>query len=399
MVLISITLSVPRLARRDGWGQTARVAWGLTLAMIAMFLMWIVFVAPETFSYLSPYLGTGLSELLQAAGGSGGSRQSFSESLSPSWEQYATYLLVPLMLVMAVVALFTVRNRIKERLLPNGRRRALLASGPTRSILCALILLGLVYFPSTLLILTSAGAEGARRSWADSWIGLTISISPIVVMLLTWVGNRINLWSRVFGRAGLALLMVVVIIGGTAAGLDPIYRFPGPYLFGSDTRSESPELDAMTQWFLKRFGAGNNVVTDRQTGLVIASAGLQNTAFPSAGFPTYDLYADPPGQPIGPSYLLAELQYSKYLYLVVDERMATDVPVIGVYFEPDEPVSYVSAQGKSLFAGKLGKFDNVQWMYKVFASDNYSVYRMALPPGNITYQRDQVKFQGKLSVG
>jgi hypothetical protein len=399
MVLISIALSIPRLARRDGWVDTARVAWGLTLAMIAMFLVWIVFFAPATFSYLSPYLGSGLSELMESATGGNGSRELFSASLSPSWEQDSSYLLVPVMLVMAGIAVFSMRNRIRERVLPNGRRGRLLPSGPTRSIFCSLTLLGLAYFPSTVFLLSQAGAEGARRSWADSWIGLTISVSPIVVVLLNWVDNRIKLRSRIFGRTGLALLMIVLIIGGTAAGLDAVYRFPGPYLFGSDTRSNTPELDSMTQWFLKRFGPGNNVVTDRQTGLQIASAGLQNTAFPSAGFPTYDLYSDPPGQPIGPGYLLSELLYSKYLYLVVDERMATDVPVIGVYFEPDEPVSYISADGKSLFAGKLGKFDGIQWMYKVFASDNYSVYRTALPPGNIKYQSHPVKFQGKLSVG
>ena len=155
----------------------------------------------------------------------------------------------------------------------------------------------------------------------------------------------------------------------------------------------------MSQWFLNRFGAGNNVVTDRYTGLIEASYGLQNTGFPSAGFPIWDLYASSPGQPVGPQFLLEELQYSKFLYLIVDERMATNVPEVGTYFEGVEPNNLITPAGKSLFAGRLAKFNTVQWMYKVFASDNYAVYRMALPAENITYQTKTANFHGKISVG
>jgi hypothetical protein len=188
------------------------------------------------------------------------------------------------------------------------------------------------------------------------------------------------------------------MVGGQSAGLEPAYRFPGPFLYGSDTRSETPELDAMAQWFLARFGPANNIVTDHYSGLVMASYGLQDTANPSSGFPVYDLYADPPGKPLGPLFLLYELQSSHYLYLVVDARMASNIPHVGVYFEPDEPVNFISADGKSIFAGRLAKFDTTQWMYKVFSSDNYAVYRMALMPSSVTYQNRGVAFQGKLAV-
>ena len=53
---------------------------------------WFHFVAPATLSYLSPYLGEGLSELMQAAKGSGAARQLFGASLSPWWEQRSAYL-------------------------------------------------------------------------------------------------------------------------------------------------------------------------------------------------------------------------------------------------------------------------------------------------------------------
>ena len=399
MVLISIALSIPRLARQEGWKKTAVRAWGLTLTMITLLGMWIYFVAPETVSYLFPYVGQGLSQLMNTAGGGGNSKTLFAASLSPLYEQDSSFLLVPLMLALAVVAAFLVLSRMKERALPDGRRGSLLPCGSMRATFLALAVLGLVYFPSTIFILSAAGSEGARRSWAQSWVGLAIFAGPAAVWLLGWAGNRRRLWSRVSARAVLALGLVVIIVGGVAAGQDAVYRFPGPYLFGSDARDETPELDAMSQWFLNRFGAGNNVVTDRYTGLIEASYGLQNTGFPSAGFPIWDLYTSSPDQSVGPPFLLEELQYSKYLYLIVDERMATNVPEVGTYFEGVEPSDLITPTGKSFFAGRLGKFNTVQWMYKVFASDNYAVYRMALPAESITYQTKAASFHGEISVG
>ena len=237
MLLISITLSVPPLARQQGWKKTAGRAWGLTLTMITVFGLWIYFVAPETASYLLPYVGQGLSQLMNTAGGGTASKTLFAASLSPLYEQDSSFLLVALMLALALVAAFSVRSRMKERLLPDGRRGSLLPSGSMRATLLAIAVLGLVYFPSTIFILSAAGSEGARRSWAQSWIGLTIFVGPAAVSLLGWAGNRRRLWSRVAARAVLALGLVITIVGGVAAGQDAVYRFPGPDLFSALTRA------------------------------------------------------------------------------------------------------------------------------------------------------------------
>jgi hypothetical protein len=398
LAIISLALSIPPLAGREGWVRTAIIAWALTLSMAAMFWAWVFFIAPETVSYLSPYLGNSLGELMQIVSRSGSSRQLFSASLSPWWEHQAAYLVTLVALFIAAMGMILVRRRTKKRALPNGVRDALLPAGRRRSIFISMCFLGLVYFPSTILILSPAGAEGARRSWADTWIGLAVSTAPAVVWLIEWVESRFHVLSRCSGRVVLALVMIITLVGGTAAGLDPTYRFPGPFLFGSDSRSETPELDAMSQWFMARFGTENRIVTDRFTALVMGSFGQQDPGFPSAGFPAYDLYSDPAGKPIGPQFLLYQLQSSHYLYLIVDERLARDIPQVGVYFEPDEPIEFITNNGKSYFAGRLGKFNTVHWMYKVLQSNNYSVYRMALPPPKITYQSRTVHFQGKLTV-
>jgi hypothetical protein len=390
MTLVSIVLSVPRLARRDGWIRTAVVAWSLTVFMIAAAAAWFAFVAPGTLSYLSPYLGTGLSQLMQVAMGPATGRQLFAASLSPWWEHQAAYLVTAIALCLALAGLIGSRARIRTGMLPRGPRRAALA---------AFMLLGLAYFPSTLFIFSQAGAEGARRSWAVTWIGLSMAAGPAALWLTDWANRRSRPLSRLGLRAGLLTAAAVALVGGTAAGLNSSYRFPGPFLFGSDARSATPELAAVSQWFLHRFGPGNNIVTDRYTGLAFASSGLQYTANPSAGFPVWDLYIDKPGQPIGPTFLLAELGSSHYDYLVVDARMARGVPQIGIYFAPSEPASFIQPGDKSAFSGRLDKFNSAPWLVKVFQSDSYSIYRINLPPAQAGYQTHRARFRGRLAVG
>ena len=369
MALFATALSIPWLASKEGWLRTAAKAWGLTLVTTLMAASWFVFVAPATWSYLSPFLGEGFSELMQVAKGSGAARQLFGTSLSPWWEEKSAYLVPAIAIGLAIGAVFLIRAQMRDGRLPRGHLRAMLS---------AFAFLGLMYFPSTVFILSPSGAEGARRSWAFTWIGLSIFLSLAVVWLIDRSG-RANRWKRVSLRSSLVAGLAIVLVGGTASGLDASYRLPGPFLYGSDARSSTPELLATSAWFKARFGAGNNIVTDRYTGLIFASFGVQNTAFPSGKFPVYNLYLAKPGAPIEPPSLISQLARAKITYLVVDKRMAYELPELGIYFTPTDPPTLQPQNGTPVFYNTLGKFDNIQWLVKVYQSDNYSIYRLNLP--------------------
>ena len=371
---------------RSGWGRAAVTAWGLSLGTALMAGAWFRFLAPATWSYLSPFLGEGLSQLMQAAHGSGGTRQLFGASLSPGWEQKSAYLVPLVALGLALGGLISIQARMRDGRLPRGSRRALLV---------AFALLGLIYFPSTLFILSPSGAEGARRSWAFTWIGLCMLAGPVVVWLLDWVGRRRHQWDRIGLRFGLLGLLGAVLVGGTAAGLDASYRLPGPFLYGSDARSITPELVGTSTWFTARFGAGNNVVTDRYTGLVFSSSGLQNATSPFSGLPFYNLYLARPGTQIEPPYLLPRLKRADYTYMIVDGNMAYDLPQLGVYFTSADPVGLRPQGGKPIFSGRLSKFGTFEWMIRVFQSDTYSVYRLDLPPVKPGYQHQPPTSRGR----
>lgn len=391
MALISLSVSIPALVGREGWARaTAMTAWSLTLVTVLMASAWFSFVAPSTWSYLSPYFGKGFSELMQAVGGAGGSRQLFGASLSPWWEQKSAYLVTFFALGLAVGGLLLIRTVMKSGRLPPGRRRA---------FLFAFSFFGLVYFPSTVFILSPDGAEGARRSWAFTWIGFSILAGLTAVWLLDWTGRHADKWKRISLRLGLAVILAIALVGGTAAGLDASYRLPGPFLYGSDTRSVTPELLAASEWFAARFGTNNNVITDRYTGLIFGSYGLQNTVYPSGALPFYSLYLGKPGAPIQPPSLIPELSFSHITYLIVDERMAYDLPELGVYFTSADPSSLRPQNGRSALYGKLNKFNTIQWMVKVYQSEDYSIYRLNLPVTLIGYQRQPPARGENLSRG
>jgi hypothetical protein len=387
MLVISLALSLPRAARCDGWRGTAVTAWLLTAFTLAAILGWIYFMAPITVAYLSPYLGTALSQLTQMVSGSSSGRQLFSASLSPWWEHVAAFGVTLVALVFAAGSLLLWRR---------WPRRGRHAAQRERTLLLGYGTVGLVYFPSTVFIFSQAGAEGARRSWAISWIGLALLTALSAAWLVDWAGLRRRAVARWTALGVLTAMTATALVGGTAAGLDASYRFPGPYLYGSDARSDTPELNAMAQWFLARFGPGHRMVTDRYTGLEMASFGLQNTAMPSAAFPVWDLYTAQPGQPLGPPLLFTVLTQGHYRYLVVDKRMATDLPQLGIYFAGNEP-NFVLPSGRTAF--QLGILNGVPWMSKVFESDNYAVYRMKLPASGQPYQAAPVPLRGTLAVG
>jgi hypothetical protein len=389
MLTVSVALSLPRAARSDGWQDTARTAWSLTAFTLVAITCWITGVAPGTMAYLSPYLGAGLSQLVQMLSGSSSGRQLFSASLSPWWEHAAAFGVTLVALVFAAAGLLLLRQRWRD-----GR----LAAGRERALLLAYTVVGLVYFPSTVFIFSPSGAEGARRSWAVSWVGLSMLTALAAAWLIDWASLRRRAAARWAALGMLIVMTATALVGGTAAGLDASYRFPGPYLFGSDARSDTPELDAMAQWFLARFGQGHRLITDRFTGLLMASSGLQDTAVPSAAFPVWDLYIAQPGRPLGPPFLFTELSNGHYRYLVVDKRMATDAPQLGIYFEGNEPRDFVLPNGQPIFSGRLAKFNGILWMSKIFESDNYAVYRMNLPASSQRYQALPAPLRGKLTV-
>ncbi|MFF5294068.1 hypothetical protein [Paractinoplanes globisporus] len=351
LIAIMLVFSAAVTGRR-GAGPAAWTAWALTAAAAGLTAGWLFWVAPKTAGYLDPYLGRALDQIADMAndGGSGG-RTLFSKSVAPWWEQKAAFA-APILAFAAIVAAAWRLRRHRDPD-PVGRGAAVAA-----------LLVGACYFPAALLILTPSGAEGARRSWAFSYLGLALVVAPLVVALL-------DRWARLAGPA-LAALFAVMLVGNTAAGMNPSYRFPGPSAYGSDTRSITPEVLAAANWLRSTQGRGLRIVADRYSGLVFGSYGGQFPVTGSVTFPTYDLYLAEPGRPV-PQPLITQLSSWNFGYLIVDRRMAEEVPEIGIYFETNEPIPHDGHPAFTL--GQLTKFDYTPWTIKIYNSGDIAIYR------------------------
>jgi hypothetical protein len=348
MLLLSAVLTV-----RNRRSKATATAWALTGATAALVAAWLVWVSPRTAGYLDPYLGQALDQATAMAGEHGsGSRQLFSQSIAPWWEQAAAFVAAPI--AFAAMATATVRL---------WRHRA--PDPVDRCVALGMLILGAMYFPASLLILTPSGAEGARRSWAFSYLGIALVVAPVV----SWALDRFP--RRLTGTLFLTLT-TVLLVGNVAAGMNPSYRFPGPPVYGSDTRAASPEMMAAAAWLNRTQGRHLRIVADRYSGLIFGSYGEQDPVTGSGAFPTYDLYLSPPGRPVSPA-LLSQLQSWRFGYLIVDRRMALEVPDIKIYFETNEPIPHTDRPSFTL--GQLTKFDSLPWTIKIYDSSDIAIYR------------------------
>jgi hypothetical protein len=351
----------------DGNRSEALMAWAYTAVIAAATAAWLVFVASRSVPYIEPHVTGGISELLNVISGGNQPRALFAQSTLPTYERAAAFLAPPLAFMGAIAGLRQLRHRRP--------------AGP----LLGLVVFGLLYFPALPFILSQSGSEGARRSWGFTYLGLAILLSPALVGLLTGHGGeRARAWRTKV--TAIVALLAVVMVGNVAAGLDEQYRFPGPYVFGSDTRSLTPELIAASEWFRVWQGPGQRIVADRYSSLALASFGGEEVAVPSAGFPAWEMLL----QPSPSQRLVKELSSSGFRYLVVDQRMAQFLPRVGIYFQSiDEPGALT--RKLPIPEANLTRWEWRPWAVKIFQSDHLAVYRLDFGALNDRYPRRRAR--------
>jgi len=312
---------------------------------------WAALVATGTVAYLAPSVVGGVHQFAALLRQEQHSRHLFAGSTVPTYERVAAFA-TPVALAIGALG--------GSRILWRHRRQA-----PPAWL--GLGLFGLLYFPALPFMLTVSGSEGARRTWAYSYLGLSLLIAPFLAATLAG--------ARRGPRRGALVAVIVVVLGAVLVGnvsiqVDPEYRFPGPYVYGSDTRSMNAELLGLTTWFRTTQGANQKVVADRDGTLALATFGDAQTAAASPNFPIWQLYFWP-GLP--QARLVDDLRTSGYRYLVIDRRMAKDVPAIGVYFVPDEPQA--AMRTTPVPAAAIDKFESLPWVTEIYSSDNLEIYR------------------------
>ena len=336
------------LADRKGGWRRLFVRWTPILTLATCFALWVGFVAPVTVSYLSPFVSGTASQLVALATGSAGSgaaRAIFSHSNAPGYERVAA-LVADFMIALAL--LFAAIRWLQR---PHLRSNFLWP-----------FVLTAAYLVSLPLTLTTEGAEGAHRSWASTFVGA--AFLPAALVALFELDKRKQWLRRTAATAGVAAL-AVLIVGNIAADASPDTRFPGPYQFGSETLSVTPETLRFAHWVQTHLGPGAHVVTDRFTALALTAHADAVTPLELRSRPIASIWYGP--LPPGPA-LMSALERSGDAYLAVDIRDAQHTAAEDPLFYPGEP-----NQVPQRNITRLAKWP---WLQLLYSSQHYRLYRI-----------------------
>jgi hypothetical protein len=334
--------------RRGGWRRLF-VRWMPVLTLAMCLGLWVVFVAPTTVSYLFPHLSGTVSDIValitRSKASSGSARTLFSHSGSPGYERAAA-IAAPVMI--AVAFLFAgIRWLQKPPLRSNFLWPFVVAAG---------------YLVSLPLTVTSDGAQSAHRSWAFTSVG--VALLPAALVILFELDKRRPWLKRTAAAVGAAAL-AVVFVGNVAVDAPPDTRFPGPYQFGSDTLSITPETLRFADWVEAHLGPGAHVVTDRFTAEALTANAGAVTPIPAPGLPISNIWYG--SRPPGPA-LMSTMEYLGDDYLAIDVRDAQYTTTGAALFYLGEP-NRVPLQN-------ITRLARWPWLRLLYSSQHYRLYKI-----------------------
>lgn len=337
------------LADRKGGWRRLFVRWMPVLTLAMCLGLWVVFVAPTTVNYLFPHVSSTASQLValvtRSKASSGAARTIFSHSGAPGYERVAA-IAAPIMI--AVALLFA------------GIRW--LQKPPLRSNFLWSFVLTAAYLVSLPLTLVGDGAEPAHRTWASTFVGVTFL--PAALVILFELDKRGPWVKRTAATVGAAVL-AVVFVGNIAVGASPASRFPGPYQFGSDTLSVTPETLRFAHWVQAHLGPGARVVTDRFTALALTAQADAVTPLQGPGLPIASIwYGSRPPTP-------ARMSLMEFLgndYLAVDVRDAQ--------YTPTGPPLFYKGEPERVPRQNITRLAQWPWLRLLYSSQHYRLYRI-----------------------
>jgi hypothetical protein len=370
LIVAAVVQRVVRAAR--GRGAPPEHGFPLLFAascLLASVTFWWSQIYDIVVAYLGPSLSGGwaqLNRLLGLAADSrklSGLRTPFAGSQNPIYETVSGLLFPAVVLVLFLVSLAVLwRNRRRFGSAPWG-----------------FAAVGAMFFLSLPMVLTPGGAEGAHRSWGYSFIGIAVvcglawsfGVRRPAVTRFGALGRNVALLWRPRVRIGLLVVVLTVLyVGGAALGTNVSSRFPGSPHVGDDARSVSREGAAVATWLAAHAPVDTRVVADRYTSQQVGWIGRMAPLTPSASFPMWALYTSerPVRLPV-----LKQLLDARIRYFVVDSRMATTRPRMGVWFTGEEP----GASGTQLFPqAAIDRFNCLPWLRAVYAAGHLTVYEV-----------------------
>ena len=341
------------LARRLKSKQAASGLWSIRRpAILAAFstlvtLIWLVTVANDTISYLSPVLSQAVASIIGIITGQSSTRQLFQSTtgyLAPLWERFAGIGSVLLMLIGLPLGLRSIWRRFRDNPI------ALMLAGAA-----------LAFFAMLGLRLSPAAWETGNRASEYLFIGLAFVLALAVVDV--WDAQR----GPRFNHAIVMGSIAVVFVGGVVSGWSPTLRLGRPLQVTVDGVSIKPQGFAAANWMKNMLGPGHTVATDQSNARLLLTYGEQSPL--TGGYPDIN---DLLNMTDFPDWQTELMQQYGIQYLAVDRRPISRDSMEGYYFDVTGggPIAPADLLAPEVYE----KFDRVQKVNRIYDSGNIVIY-------------------------
>ncbi|MBY5828202.1 hypothetical protein ELH80_32030 [Rhizobium ruizarguesonis] len=300
----------------------------ILLASIAVIapVAWSKIVGNPTGSYILPVLEGGIHEVAQLVSSSTSTRKLFvsdTGALAPAWQRYLT------MAGVALICLGLLTGFLRSLVFNGQHRNASILWPPTRwrlwrsSLLQILVLVTLAYPVSIIFRLTRSGWEIGNRIGSLSFLGVAIVVAVAVAAF--WHGTSRG-WLR---ATALAAAATTVLIAGVISSEGPRILVPAGYEVSADSSSIEPMGISAARW-TRRWLGGQHFAADRINRLLLSTYGRQrvSTTLESGQDTSMAITAADLG-PMERKLLID----SGVGFVMVDLRLTTGLPGVGVYFD------------------------------------------------------------------
>ncbi len=304
------TAVVAALRRHDPRRRrTMRIAGGLAGGGITLIAAWIALAAPQTVDYLrSPISGLldSARRLLLGMSATGPA----ANQLPPLGERLFSVLATLLVAALLPLAWLTMRRARRHH------------PSPWQGTGTAVLLLGSIGYYGVLAIRVgvSGGQELAGRLMSFEFIPVAYVLALLVVCDRPHVRQAAGDMCAL-GAGG--LLSYGAVVGGWPPWWE---RLPGPYLVAGFERSVDAEALAVAGWAPRALGERQRIGADAGNAPIIGTYGRQDVVRDLA--PLYTSV-----EPTAAS--IALVSKSAVRYLLVDSRLARQLPASGSYFPVD----------------------------------------------------------------
>lgn len=322
---------------------------GTALLLAVGCITWLVYVATFTIGYLGPVLRNAVTEIIKLIAGEAAGRELFKGSagdVAPLWEQLVGFGAVGLILLGLPFGLLYIWRHHRHNVMAVTLGIAALA------------------YPATLAMrLTSAAWEVSNRT--SEFIFVAVAYVLAYGMAWLWLSRRPGWeWTGAF-----AVIATIIFLGGTLVGWPPYGRMPGPYLVSADTRSVELKGISAALWAKDQLPLQYRVAADRINGLLMLSYGQHRTVTNVSDKVNVGWIVMTPQ--VGPDEINA-LKRGQIRYLVIDRRLSTALPQVGIYYEEGEPDSDVHKSPPPL--SELMKFDGLNNVSRVYDNGDIIIY-------------------------